>query len=216
MTRRNRADPWGDLSAAPGRGLFTGNRGCLVDDAERVVRHHRSALWIACALEFRGWRSPLAAPRRWTPIFFLDDAVALAAGHRPCALCRRDAYRSYRDAVSLASASPTPLRASDLNERLGAERRRRGGGGARRWSDRLLWSAALDDLPVGAVIVDRDHRPRLVLEDRLPAFSFDGWCAPVDRRRDEVVQVLTPPTSVAALANGFRPVLHPSGCSMLP
>ena len=99
MPRRNRVDPWGDLHAARGRGLFTGNRGCLVDDGGEVVRHHRSSLWIACLTSYRGWRWPLADPGRWTPIFFLDDAVALAAGHRPCGLCRRDDHRSYRDAV---------------------------------------------------------------------------------------------------------------------
>ena len=95
MPRRNRADPWGDLHAVSARGLFTGNRGCIVDEHEQVVRHHRSStLWITCLTEFRDWRVPLARPNRWTPIFFLDDAVALAAGHRPCATCRRDMYRS--------------------------------------------------------------------------------------------------------------------------
>ena len=102
VPRRNRIDPWSDVHAASGRGLFTGNRGCLVDDYGTVVRHHRSPLWITCVTEFRDWRHPLAAPHRWTPIFFLDDAVALAAGHRPCAFCRREAYRSYRDAVSVS------------------------------------------------------------------------------------------------------------------
>src|SRR5687768_8613254 len=103
MPRRNRVDPWGDLHAVSARGLFTGNRGCIVDERQQVVRHHRSAtLWITCLTEFRDWRVPLARPNRWTPIFFLDDAVALAAGHRPCATCRRDMYRSYRDAVDPA------------------------------------------------------------------------------------------------------------------
>ena len=88
MPRRNRVDPWGDLHAVSARGLFTGNRGCIVDEHEQVVRHHRSStLWITCLTEFRDWRVPLARPNRWTPIFFLDDAVALAAGHRPCATC---------------------------------------------------------------------------------------------------------------------------------
>jgi hypothetical protein len=99
MPRRNRVDPWGDLHAVRARGLFTGNRGCIVDEREQVVRHHRSStLWITCLTEFRDWRVPLARPNRWTPIFFLDDAVALAAGHRPCATCRR--LRSHPKNVS--------------------------------------------------------------------------------------------------------------------
>ena len=109
MPRRNRVDPWGDLHAVSGRGLFTGNRGCLVDDHENVVRHHGSSLWIICLTKFRDWCWPLARPRRWTPVFFLDEAVALAAGHRPCGLCRRDAYRAYRDAVSTARGAAAPL-----------------------------------------------------------------------------------------------------------
>src|SRR5207244_3936893 len=199
----------GDLHAVADRGTFTGNRGCLVDEAGEVVRHHRGSLWICCVTEFQGWRSPLAAPGRWTPIFFLDDAVALAAGHRPCGLCRRDAYRSYRDAVTRAAASPEPLLATELNRRLGSERLRRGRGLARA-AHRQLWTAAVDDLPVGSVIVGPDHRPRLVLDERLLEFSFSGWTAPIERRRRSDVQVLTPPTSVAALAHGYAPVLHPS------
>ena len=106
MPRRNRVDPWGDMHAAHERGLFTGNRGCLVDDDRAIVRHHRGSLWIICRTEFRDWRHPLDAPHRWTPLFFLDDAVALAAGHRPCALCRRDDYLAYRSAVTAGFGRP--------------------------------------------------------------------------------------------------------------
>src|SRR5262245_1500355 len=117
MPRRNRVDPWGDLHAVSARRLFTGNRGCIVDEREQVVRHHRSStLRITCLTEFRDWRMP----NRWTPIFFLDDAVALAAGHRPCATCRRDMYRSDRDAVDPA------LGAVELDLRLTTERLWRG------------------------------------------------------------------------------------------
>ncbi|USQ76022.1 hypothetical protein [Ornithinimicrobium cryptoxanthini] len=104
MPRRNRVDPWGDLVAHPARGMFTGNRGCVVDDRGRVVRHHgNNLLWITCRLEFRGRRVELARPNRWTPLFFLDDAVALAAGHRPCGECRHTDYLAYRDGVTAAT-----------------------------------------------------------------------------------------------------------------
>ena len=115
MPRRNRVDPFGDLYAVAARGLFTGNRGCLVNHEEKIVRYHGTTLWIICKLEFRGWRWPLARPKRWTPIFFLDDAVALAAGHRPCSLCRRDDYRSYRDAISQTISRRKPLLAKEIN-----------------------------------------------------------------------------------------------------
>ena len=212
VPRCNRVDPFGDLHAVAERGVLTGNRGCLVDDEGRVVRHHAGNLWIACLTEFRGWRSPLAAPHHWTPIFFLDDAVALAAGHRPCALCRRDAYRSYRDAVTTATGRLPPLTASELNRRLADERLRRGRGLARA-DDRRLWRAPLAGLPRGTVIVDGRRQPRLVLDDRTLAFSFAGWTDPEPRAPDGDIDVLTPPTSVAALANGFVPLLHPTASS---
>lgn len=190
MARRNRVDPWGDLHANSARGLFTGNRGCLVDERGEVVRHHLGNLWITCLLEYRGWRHPLTAPRRWTPLFFLDDAVALAAGHRPCGQCRRDDYLSYQAALGRPSAP-------EMNRRLAAERGR-------------ICSAAIEGLPSGTVIQQGTGVAAIVLDDRLLAFSFGGWTDPVPRPVHGEVTVLTPPTSVVALLNGFRPVLHPT------
>jgi hypothetical protein len=168
----------GDLHAVAPRGLLTGNRGCVVDDHERVVRHHGSSLWIICLTEFRDWRWLLARPRRWTPLFFLDDAVALAAGHRPCATCRRADYSAYRDAVTHAIDSP--VRAWQLNKRLEAERHRRGRGLVRA-GDRIVWSARYAALPDGTVVVAPDGSCRLVIEHRLLRFSFDGWVGATPR-----------------------------------
>ncbi|MCC6710098.1 MAG: hypothetical protein IT492_21275 [Gammaproteobacteria bacterium] len=207
--RRNRVDPFGDLNAVSARGMFTGNRGCVVDDHERVVRHHGSQLWIVCLTRYRDWRWPLARPRRWTPLFFLDDAVALAAGHRPCGLCRRHDYLGYRDAVTRALGAATPLRAGELDARLRAERLARGRG-LTRGQDRKLWQAALESLPDGTVIVDDEHQCCLVQGASLRPFAFSGWGAPRSRPPALAVSVLTPPTSVAALAAGYRPTLHAS------
>lgn len=207
MPRRNRVDPWGDLHAVAERGLFTGNRGCVVDDHENVVRHHGSVLWICCVTRFRDWRFPLARPRRWTPLFFLDEAVALAAGHRPCSTCRRADYLSYREALTRALG--TQLLASQMNERLHRERLRPGRGMSRA-GDRILWTAPFAELPDGAIIVDDSDQSQLVLGDRLLPFSFAGWGRGTARPRHGDARVLTPPTSFAALAHGFCPVLHPS------
>jgi hypothetical protein len=212
VPRRNRVDPWGDLHAVGARGLLTGNRGCLVDDTGAVVRHHRSRLWITCRTSYRGWRWPLAEAGRWTPIFFLDDAVALAAGHRPCGLCRREDYLAYRDAVGAAGGAAVPLRSTELDRRLAAERLRRGRGLDRR-SDRIVWEARVDDLPDGAVVLDRYGEAVLLMSGRLHAFGFDGWGAPRPPPPGPLT-VLTPPTSAAALAHGFRPLLHPSAPTM--
>jgi hypothetical protein len=206
MPRRNRVDPWGDLHAVSDRGRFTGNRGCVVDDVERVVRHHAGALWISCTLRYRDHRSPLAAPRRWTPLFFLDDAVALAAGHRPCAQCRREAYRDYRDAVSASVGASAPLRSTELDARLNAERLRRGRG-LERAADRITWSAPYEELPDGTVVVDRAGTTLLVRGDQLRPFTFAGWGRPSPRPVSGLATVLTPPTSYAALTFGFEPSL---------
>ena len=118
--------------------MFTGNRGCLVDATGDLVRHHRGNLWITCLTSFCAWRHPLDEPRTWTPLFFLDEAVALAAGHRPCGLCRPDVYKSFRDALTRALGRDEPLRAVEVNQRLAAERLRRG-------SDQPCLAGVVDD-----------------------------------------------------------------------
>ena len=191
---------------------LTGNRGCLVDDTRTLARHHNGSLWIICLTEFRGWRHPLDQPHRWTPLFFLDEAVALAAGHRPCAFCRQDAYRSYRDALTTALGRDQPVRAIEINARLSSERLCRGRG-LNRASDRRLWTADLNDLPDGSVVVGEIGEARLVRGEFTWVFSFDGWHQPRPRVPGVLVEVITPPTSVAALHHGFKPMLHPSAAS---
>lgn len=213
--RRNRVDPWGDLHAVPARGMFTGNRGCLVDDRERVVRHHRGTLWISCRTDFRDRRYALARPDRWTPLFFLDDAVALAAGHRPCATCRPEDYRGFRDAVGAALDAAEPVPAAELNRRLHRERLRPGRG-LDRARDRVRWRARYADLPDGTVVVDdtdggEPHgAARLLAGEWSFRFDFAGWVEPEPRPRRGPATVLTPPTAVSALRHGFHPTLHPS------
>ena len=93
MPLRNRVTPLGELIPAPARGLVYGNRGCLHDAHGSIRRRFAVRRWIACRLEFQGWqRGPMMQPGKFTELFFLDEATAFAAGHRPCALCRRDDY----------------------------------------------------------------------------------------------------------------------------
>jgi hypothetical protein len=188
--------------------MFTGNRGCLVDESREVVRHHRGSLWITCVTSYRGWKSPLEEPRHWTPLFFLDDAVALAAGHRPCGLCRRDDYRSYRDSIRHGLGQRERVSAADLNRRLAAERLQRGRGLSRA-ADRKLWRESIERLPTGTVIVENEI-PLLVTADKLFRFGFDGWDEAVHRPGNGQVTVLTPPTSVLAMMHGHKPTLHES------
>jgi hypothetical protein len=203
MGRRNRVDPWGDLHAVSARGTFTGNRGCLVNDAGEVVRHHRGNAWIVCRLEYRGWKHPLDHPRTWTPVFFLDEATAFAAGHRPCALCRRDAFNSYRSAIAAAEGLSRPPSAKEIDARLATERLDRGRG-IERAEDRRTWMARSGELPAGTVILANRRHPARLGEDGFRAFTFGGWDENANPISTDWLEVLTPPTSVAALRGGYR------------
>lgn len=201
MPRRNRVTPRGALIAYAARGTFMGNRGCLHDGAGELRRAHRGRRWIVCALEFRGRRLPLADPGRNTQLFFLDEATALAAGHRPCGECRRVAFRAYLDAWRAgnpAEAGDGALRVDDVDRVL---HRQRTGPRAR---------APLGTLPDGTfVVMDGDPRPFLVLGGALLAWHPRGYGERIPRT-DATAEVLTPASTVHALRAGFRPVLHPS------
>jgi hypothetical protein len=198
VAERNRVTPFGEIVAIPQRGLFLGNRGSIHRGRE-IVRPWQVRRWITCALEFRGWRAPVWEPGRWTPLFFFDEAVALAAGHRPCALCRRADFRAWLDAW--ASAFGDRPRVDPMDRRLHAERvdgrvQRRHG---------LPWR----DLPTGTFVA-LGGRAALVLDDRLVPWSAAGYGAPTVRPRTGDAEVLTPPSTVAVLAHGYRPVVHPA------
>src|SRR4029079_7501747 len=114
---------YGEIVATPERGLLMGNRGILHDDAGRIVRHARNRAWLICVLSFRGRRRQLMRPGTYTELFFLDEATALAAGHRPCAECRREDYRRFVEYWSIATArNESGPRATEIDLRLHSER----------------------------------------------------------------------------------------------
>jgi hypothetical protein len=204
MPLQNRVTPLGELVAVPERGLVYGNRGCLHDETGRIRRRYDGKRWIACRLRFRGWhRSPLLQPGRFTELFFLDEATAFAAGHRPCALCRREDYDAF--VAIWSSLHPGPAGADAIDARLHAERVEPGTRAQRRHE------AALDELPDGAFVL-RDGRPALVLGPDLLTWTPAGYEAPRPRPTGRAV-LLTPPSLVEVLRAGWRgavPLLHPS------
>jgi hypothetical protein len=199
---QNRVTPLGELVAVPERGLLYGNRGLLHDAEGRIRRRFDGKRWIACRLEFRGRRRhPLMQPGRYTELFFLDEATALAAGHRPCAECRREDYDHF---VSLwQTLYPGEERADAIDARLHAERL---DGRARR-----THRASLASLPDGAMIL-RDGDAWLVLGEELLAWTPAGYAAR-GPRASVTADVITPPSLVAVLAAGWGPMLHPSAAS---
>jgi hypothetical protein len=194
MPLQNRVRPDGELIATRARGTLMGNRGVLHDDGRRIVRKSKSILWISCRLEFNGRRQEVMRPGRYTQLFFLDDAVALAAGHRPCGECRRASYRAYLDAVN-RGADALISNAADLNQRLRASRN----------SPRS--TGTLADLPDG-VFVDSDGDFRLKWNGMLHRWTPEGYVAPIPAAGQATV--ITPTLSVEALRHGYPVEVHPS------
>jgi hypothetical protein len=183
---RNRVTPLGELIADPARGLVYGNRGCLHDADGTIRRHHATRRWIACRLRFKDWhRSPLLEPGRFTELFFLDEATAFAAGHRPCALCRREDYNRF---LAITGARG----ADEIDDRLHAER----------------FAQHEDDDPPDGAFVLHGGEPWLVHGARLLRWTPAGY---TDRIARVSAPVITPPTLVAVLRAGWDgavPLLH--------
>jgi uncharacterized protein YciI len=191
---RNRVTPTGDIVATPLRGAWTGNRGIL-HEGRRIVRFHASDLWITCALEFRGWWSPQWRPHHFTWLYFHDEAVSFAAGHRPCGECRRASYRDYRDRWADELRVPVPS-AKDMNRRLHGERIVRGT--HRRRVHELPWAG----LPDGT-FVHLDDAPAVVLGAHLTRWTPEGYGTRVPRPAAGTARVITPPATVAVLRAGY-------------
>ena len=204
MPLQNRVTPLGELVADPARGLVYGNRGCLHDEHGRIRRGHNGKRWIACRLEFRGWlRRPLLQPGRFTELFFLDEATAFAAGHRPCALCRRDDYNRF--GAIWQELQLGPVGADAIDGRLHRERLDDGG-------RRRLYPVRLDELPDGAFVL-WDGQPTLVLGRQLLRWWPAGYLDRTPRPARRETLLITPPSLVSVLRTGWEPVvplLHPS------
>jgi len=192
---RNRVTPLGDIVAIPLRGAWTGNRGILHSGRE-IVRFHASDLWITCALELGGRRYEQWRPRHFTWLFFHDEAISFAAGHRPCAYCRRQSYDAYRAAWMTGLGVERPS-AKEINRRLHSERILRGT--HRRRFHSLAWAA----LPDGCFVLVDDSTPALVLEDGLTEWTHEGYGRRRRRPGNGTAEVITPPATVAVLRAGY-------------
>ncbi|MDA8585779.1 hypothetical protein N9L47_05835 [Rhodobacteraceae bacterium] len=196
MPLQNRVLATGDIVAASARGLFMGNRGILHDGNQALARARwKHKAWVTCVLKHRDWHRTVMSPGAYTELFFLDEAVALAAGHRPCAMCRHSDYTDYRAAAGMQGA------AKDMDAKMHKER-----------AEALTFRqkrhlAEADTLPDGAIIFD--GVPKMVVGDALKPVTANGYGAPQPRIQGSVT-VLTPVTSLAALNAGYKPVLHPT------
>ena len=178
-----------------------GNRGWLHGADRTILRQWQVRRWIICQLEFRGRHREVMSPRRtWTELFFLDEATAFAAGHRPCAECRNPAYRRFRQLWSTVHPAD-PAGVEWIDRRLHAERL---AGRAKR-----TVPAELAGLPDGTLVA-RDGRAWLVQDRLLLEWSPAGYASRRDRPRRSRVELLTPPSVVAVFRAGYRPHVHPT------
>jgi len=203
VPRQNRVTPFGELIATPARGTLMGNRGCLHDDAGRIRRAFVGRRWIVCVLQFKGRRRPLMTPGHYTELFFLDEATALAAGHRPCVECQRERYRLFLQhwlARRPAPARrPPPVDTVDgvlHRERLDERR------------ERATYVEAPSRLPSGVMVAAGDQA-YLVQGTALLPWTPAGYAAPRPLI-DATLHVLTPRSIVEAIANGYPVDVHPS------
>jgi len=199
---QNRVTPAGDIIATPHRGLFTGNRGIIHDPATRTLLRRRwaSPAWLTCVCEFRGRRRQVMGGRSWTELFFLDEATALAAGHRPCFFCRRDDALRFRAAWEQGNGVAGIL-ARDIDAALHRERL---SGGKKRLHPLPM---PLRELPDGAM-VQEGTESYLIVQGRALNWSPAGYRKTQNALQDAML--LTPPSTLRALRAGYRPVLHPS------
>jgi hypothetical protein len=207
---QNRVLPTGEIIADPARGTLMGNRGCIHHpDATLGVSRWRTKMWISCVLVWRDVRRNVMPPGRWTALFFLDEATALAAGHRPCGYCRRADYQAYARAWQQAAGLERPLRAGEMDIQLHAERV---DSRSRRQRTRPALVSALPD----GVMIRHEGTIGLLQGGRLLPWSLAGYLAPVWPDPAATVELLTPPASVGALTAGYRPLLHPSAGTAPP
>jgi hypothetical protein len=201
MPLQNRVDPFGELFAAPSRGLFLGNRGGRfhTDNRKLARRRWASRQWICCVLDFKNRQRDVWG-RYYTELFFLDEVTALAAGHRPCFECRRKDAEAFATAWQHTLKLPQRPRADAMDLVLHAERL---DGRAKR-----LHRRNIDGLPDGAFVAAEGAWA--VRGNSLLRWTPAGYDISKPRARGTTVDVLTPPVIMSALAAGYRPCWHPS------
>lgn len=208
MPLQNRVTPFGEIVAVPDHGMFMGNRGCLHDDQRRIVRQYCSyRAWVACLTSFNGRKRELMKPGFYTELFFLDEATALAAGHRPCGECRRDSFRRFKAAwlkgncqADVGSNPPIKLIDGSLHQdRLTAEGTKR------------IYEATMNDVPDGTFVRPHDWEGAFLLwHGRLHHWTPGGYDRSHPAEPDEIIDVLTPRSIVNALRAGYVPEVQPS------
>jgi hypothetical protein len=197
---QNRVNPFGEVICTPARGAWMGNRGAIHNDSRQITRSHRVIAWITCTLKFKDRHRQVMSPGKYTELFFLDEATAFSAGHRPCQECRRAANLEFRKRWTEGNPQyhyTAKTRINDIDTVIHDERITPAG-------EKRTYTERLDTLPDGTFVAI-DQTVFLVKGDKLFPWNPDGYGFPVDRPADQVVTVLTPPSIVNAFCAGYVP-----------
>ncbi len=205
MPYQNKVDPWGNIHAVKSRGMFLGNRGVLHNEQQEIIASHRIKGWVTCLLEFKDRKREIMTPKRYTELFFLDEATAFSAGHRPCAECRRVRYNEFKEkwleanGKLLEGQNPSAL---NLDKAIHDERVSK--------KQKVTYTSALNSLPDGTMI-EINSKAFLIWDCRLLEWSFSGYSeSKLAPKLEAEVIVLTPKSYVKTFSKGFIPEVHES------
>jgi hypothetical protein len=203
MALQNRVTPFGQLEAVSAKGAWLGNRGILHDDQKRIVTPWRHKAWVTCQLEFKGRKREIFGEGTYSELFFLDEATALAAGHRPCGECRRARFNEFKLLWSQANNGMVSPKIADIDKLLHAERAIKGG-------SKVTYEMLMGDLPSGAMIAI-DGESYLVWRGKIYRWSHHGYGEPIKIPAASIeVTVITPRSIVKLFEIGFVPQVHDS------
>lgn len=204
MPLQNRVMPNGSIIASITRGTLMGNRGVLHNNHQHLIRQFRLKAWITCQLQFKGRKRQLMSPRMYTELFFLDEATAFSAGHRPCAECRRDRFNEFKQAWIIAHGEPSngKLKVADIDNILHQERTDAGG-------SRPTWTSRLSDLPIGAVFL-HENDYLCIHPEGLRRWTIEGYKPVASLPSHLAVSVITPKSIVSVFKAGLLPNFHHS------
>jgi len=192
MPLQNRVNPYGEICFSEFRGNLMGNRGCLHNAQQQIVRPYQLKRWIICVLSFKQRKRPLMRNGLYTELFFWDEASALASGHRPCAECQRERNQEFKKMWQEAN-SELNAGLSDIDNFLHEERQN---------ANKPYFR--INELP-GGVFVEYSEKPFLVFENKLFEWTFNGYLSAIDPPQNMTFKALTPVSIIKTIQYGFRP-----------
>lgn len=208
MTLQNRIDPWSKLNKNPVKtATLMGNRGVLHNKDQQIVRPWKLKAWISCVLSFKGNTRKIFSEGRYSELFFLDEATAFSAGHRPCAECQRERSNQFKMSWINANASGQKLKLSDIDQQLHLER-------INSEHEKVTFQTTLAELPIGICFEWNNQAVMIVADQLYQTWSFTGYQTTIELDPTTMVKVLTPISIVNAFRHGFTPKFHSTAQSL--